>query len=233
MRRTSQEHPPPRGAPVEQLHRLHRDRITSGQRSSPSGPRSVTSASTVRTSRPSARSASAARNTGSRSTAVTASRRRRARARCARCRHPRSSTGSTAPPGQRQPQPRGRRDSGRTPDRASDHGRSSSRGPLRAHARTSSRPRCASSAPQLEHRGVGRQRVQRARAVGRRPSSRADARSGSTRIRAGSTPAYFRRVARSAARVPGAGDARNLTGEQFEVRVPDPRNVATVGDRCR
>ena len=86
---------------------------------------------------------------------------------------------------------------------------------------------------QREHRGVGRQRVQRRVAVGagRRRRRRARRRGPPrTWIRAGSTPAYFSRTARSAARVPLQVTRRIRPAQQLEVGVPDPGDVAAVGD---
>ncbi len=56
------------------------------------------------------------------------------------------------------------------------------------------------------------------------------ARRGTTSSRSGATPAYFKRRASSSARVPEHIDARGVRGERLEVRVPDPRDVAPVGD---
>ena len=48
-------------------------------------------------------------------------------------------------------------------------------------------------------------------------------------IRAGSTPAYFRRSASSAARLPLHVARRMRRRDELEVGVPDPRHVAAVG----
>ena len=51
-----------------------------------------------------------------------------------------------------------------------------------------------------------------------------------TTSRPGSTPPYLSRIAISAARVPAVTTSCTLPGEQLEVDVPDPRDVAAVGD---
>ena len=63
----------------------------------------------------------------------------------------------------------------------------------------------------------------------RAASRSAAARSGWTRMLAGSIPAYFRRTASSGARA-AAGEAPHAPGEQLEVGVPDPGDVTAVGD---
>ena len=102
-----------------------------------------------------------------------------------------------------------------------------------------SRPRAArlpardEQLAQREHRRVGRQRVQRrlrVGPVGGRLVAAPRARSGWTRIRAGSMPAYFSRTASSGARLPLQVKRRIAAGEQLEVGVPDPGDVAAVGD---
>ena len=100
----------------------------------------------------------------------------------------------------------------------------------RAHRQYSSRVAAAGEqVAQLEQRRVGRERVQRPVAR-RRARGRARARARRRpRAASASTPAYFRRSASSAARVPGAGHPAHVRREHLPVGVPHPRDVAAVG----
>ena len=85
---------------------------------------------------------------------------------------------------------------------------------------------------QREHRGVGRQDDELA-AVGRQFEAAVErrSRSGSTTICASSRPPYLKRSASSAARSPVATSVCETVEQRLEVDVPDPRDVAAVGDR--
>ena len=83
---------------------------------------------------------------------------------------------------------------------------------------------------QGEHRGVRRQRDEPAVAVGERGVERGARDRARTCRRSGATPAYFRRTASSAARVPLHVTRRTCAGDRLEVGVPHPGDVAPVGD---
>ena len=83
---------------------------------------------------------------------------------------------------------------------------------------------------QLEQGGVGGQGEEASRARRRRRASSEASIPASTSIRSSGQPAYFSRSAISGARVPAQVTRRTEPVEQLEVRVPDPGDVAAVGD---
>ena len=85
---------------------------------------------------------------------------------------------------------------------------------------------------QLEQRRVGGEGVERAPLACFPPSARSKPRSsaGITSSRRWPTPAYFSRSASSSARVPEQTTRAGVRRERLEVRVPDPGDVAAVGD---
>ena len=91
-------------------------------------------------------------------------------------------------------------------------------------------PRPREQLAQRQHRRVGGERVELARSARASAPSRACARSGATLMRSGGDARVLQRSASSAARVPAQVSVADARGERLEVGVPDPGDVAPVGD---